>query len=382
MNDLNCLNQTVSIRGQLPDVSKMLDKEDFTIMKRAIFATQRQCQPPICTHNMLEDASDPILNCVRRIGLFNSSADRVKVCQTLQTQPRHLELQRHFAWGFSHFQDLCDITISFSAFRLSSIPSFFHPPLLCFQWIMRTLYEVVTLESSPLTMSLGATHQVTITIIIIYIIIIIIHHTIIQHPPTIFFTVVSPSAECTVMGIPSVSTNLSGFGCFMEEHIADPSAYGPFHTLEALTSLFFFKAKWRVTSFSLSQESTSWTGGFEGSTSPATSSPPSCSSSVSRVGANGSSRGTELSAWAISWTGGTSAEYASKHTHYGLMIPARHNIGLLLFPTSITYPRVTWPWLKHFLKSTSMNLMSRPRWVQHLLHLFASTVLWDMYVHS
>lgn len=36
----------------------------------------------------------------------------------------------------------------------------------------------------------------------------------------------SPSAECTVMGIPSISTNLSGFGCFMEEHIADPSAYG------------------------------------------------------------------------------------------------------------------------------------------------------------
>lgn len=28
------------------------------------------------------------------------------------------------------------------------------------------------------------------------------------------------------MGIPSISTNLSGFGCFMEEHIADPSAYG------------------------------------------------------------------------------------------------------------------------------------------------------------
>uniref|UniRef100_A0A3Q3ABA6 Glycogen [starch] synthase n=1 Tax=Kryptolebias marmoratus TaxID=37003 RepID=A0A3Q3ABA6_KRYMA len=65
--------------GQLPDVSKMLDKEDFTIMKRAIFATQRQSQPPVCTHNMLEDSSDPILNCVRRIGLFNSSADRIKV---------------------------------------------------------------------------------------------------------------------------------------------------------------------------------------------------------------------------------------------------------------------------------------------------------------
>lgn len=48
-------------------------------MKRAIFATQRQSQPPVCTHNMLEDSSDPILSCVRRIGLFNSSADRVKV---------------------------------------------------------------------------------------------------------------------------------------------------------------------------------------------------------------------------------------------------------------------------------------------------------------
>lgn len=74
-----CLKLFILISGQLPDVSKIMDKEDFTLMKRAIFATQRQCQPPICTHNMLEDSSDPILNSVRRIGLFNSSADRVKV---------------------------------------------------------------------------------------------------------------------------------------------------------------------------------------------------------------------------------------------------------------------------------------------------------------
>ncbi|GAA6079030.1 glycogen [starch] synthase, muscle isoform X1, partial [Tachysurus ichikawai] len=65
--------------GQLPEVSKMLDKEDFTMMKRAIFATQRQCLPPVCTHNMLEDSSDPILTAIRRMGLFNSSQDRVKV---------------------------------------------------------------------------------------------------------------------------------------------------------------------------------------------------------------------------------------------------------------------------------------------------------------
>lgn len=28
------------------------------------------------------------------------------------------------------------------------------------------------------------------------------------------------------MGIPSVTTNLSGFGCFMEQHISDPVSYG------------------------------------------------------------------------------------------------------------------------------------------------------------
>ena len=33
-------------------------------------------------------------------------------------------------------------------------------------------------------------------------------------------------AECTVMGIPSMTTNLSGFGCFMNEHIQDPKSYG------------------------------------------------------------------------------------------------------------------------------------------------------------
>lgn len=33
-------------------------------------------------------------------------------------------------------------------------------------------------------------------------------------------------AECTVMGVPSITTNLSGFGCFMEDNIEDPQDYG------------------------------------------------------------------------------------------------------------------------------------------------------------
>uniref|UniRef100_A0A0K0D6Q4 Glycogen [starch] synthase n=1 Tax=Angiostrongylus cantonensis TaxID=6313 RepID=A0A0K0D6Q4_ANGCA len=33
-------------------------------------------------------------------------------------------------------------------------------------------------------------------------------------------------AECTVMGVPSVTTNLSGFGCFINEHVTDAKTYG------------------------------------------------------------------------------------------------------------------------------------------------------------
>lgn len=33
-------------------------------------------------------------------------------------------------------------------------------------------------------------------------------------------------AECIVLGIPSITTNLSGFGCFIEEHVENPSDHG------------------------------------------------------------------------------------------------------------------------------------------------------------
>uniref|UniRef100_A0ACB8EVA3 Glycogen(Starch) synthase n=1 Tax=Sphaerodactylus townsendi TaxID=933632 RepID=A0ACB8EVA3_9SAUR len=139
--------------GNLPDMNKMLDKEDFTMMKRAIFATQRHSFPPVCTHNMLDDSTDPILNTIRRIGLFNSSSDRVKVIfhpEFLSSTSPLLPVD------YEEFVRGC---------HLGVFPSYYEP------W--------------------GYT-----------------------------------PAECTVMGIPSISTNLSGFGCFMEEHIADPSAYG------------------------------------------------------------------------------------------------------------------------------------------------------------
>ena len=40
---------------------------------------QRQSLPPICTHNVINDAIDPILCALRKCELFNKRSDRVKV---------------------------------------------------------------------------------------------------------------------------------------------------------------------------------------------------------------------------------------------------------------------------------------------------------------
>ncbi|XP_055009642.1 glycogen [starch] synthase, liver [Boleophthalmus pectinirostris] len=141
------------LRGQIPDMNAILDRDDFTIMKRAIYATQRRSLPPVTTHNMLDDATDPILTNVRRIGLFNDRNDRVKII----FHPEFLSSTSPLLpMDYDDFVRGCNLGV---------FPSYYEP------W--------------------GYT-----------------------------------PGECTVMGIPSVTTNLSGFGCFMEEHVSDPSAYG------------------------------------------------------------------------------------------------------------------------------------------------------------
>ncbi|XP_072309805.1 LOW QUALITY PROTEIN: glycogen [starch] synthase, liver [Eucyclogobius newberryi] len=141
------------LRGQIPDMNAILDRDDFTIMKRAIYATQRPSLPPITTHNMLDDATDPILTNVRRIGLFNDRNDRVKII----FHPEFLSSTSPLLpMDYDDFVRGCNLGV---------FPSYYEP------W--------------------GYT-----------------------------------PGECTVMGIPSVTTNLSGFGCFMEEHVSDTSAYG------------------------------------------------------------------------------------------------------------------------------------------------------------
>uniref|UniRef100_A0A8C2FG28 Glycogen [starch] synthase n=1 Tax=Cyprinus carpio TaxID=7962 RepID=A0A8C2FG28_CYPCA len=150
-----CVNASLYCihRGEIPDMSKILDRDDFTIMKRAIYATQRHSFPPVTTHNMLDDSTDPILSNIRRIGLFNGRNDRVKIV----FHPEFLSSTSPLLpMDYEEFVRGC---------HLGVFPSYYEP------W--------------------GYT-----------------------------------PGECTVMGIPSVTTNLSGFGCFMEEHVSDPSEYG------------------------------------------------------------------------------------------------------------------------------------------------------------
>lgn len=63
----------------MPDVSTLLSEQDKILLKRRVFALRRNSLPPVTTHNMVDDATDPILNQIRRVQLFNRSTDRVKV---------------------------------------------------------------------------------------------------------------------------------------------------------------------------------------------------------------------------------------------------------------------------------------------------------------
>lgn len=65
--------------GTLPSPDKLLTEEDNVLLKRRILALKRNTLPPVTTHNMADDHSDPILNQIRRVQLFNNHNDRVKI---------------------------------------------------------------------------------------------------------------------------------------------------------------------------------------------------------------------------------------------------------------------------------------------------------------
>ncbi|ORX38837.1 glycogen synthase [Kockovaella imperatae] len=138
---------------EVPNAEDLLSAEDKVLIKRRVFALKRNSLPPIVTHNMADDANDPILNQIRRVQLFNRSTDRVKVIfhpEFLNSNNPILPLD------YEEFVRGC---------HLGVFPSYYEP--------------------------FGYT-----------------------------------PAECTVMGIPNITTNLSGFGCFMEDLLEKPEDYG------------------------------------------------------------------------------------------------------------------------------------------------------------
>lgn len=63
----------------MPNEDEFLTKEDTVRLKRCLYALQRNDLPPVTTHNVVNDWSDPVLNTIRRCKLFNTTADKVKV---------------------------------------------------------------------------------------------------------------------------------------------------------------------------------------------------------------------------------------------------------------------------------------------------------------
>lgn len=137
----------------VPEHKDLITSADRVMLRRRLFAMKRNTLPPVVTHNMANDADDPILNQIRRLQLFNHPSDRVKVI--------------------------------------------FHPEFLS------SANPVLPLDYDDFV---RGTHM------------------------GIFPSYYEPwgytPAECTVMGVPSITTNLSGFGCYMEELIENASDYG------------------------------------------------------------------------------------------------------------------------------------------------------------
>ncbi|KAI3409893.1 glycogen synthase isoform 1 [Globodera pallida] len=141
------------LRGRIPDMEELLLPAERVQLKRCILSSKRDTLPPICTHNMVDDANDQVLSAFRRCHLFNDEKDRVKVI----FHPEFLSsVSPLIGLDYEDFVRGC---------HLGVFPSYYEP------W--------------------GYT-----------------------------------PAECTVMGIPSVTTNLSGFGSFIEKQVPDHDNYG------------------------------------------------------------------------------------------------------------------------------------------------------------
>ncbi|GMM54764.1 glycogen (starch) synthase [Maudiozyma humilis] len=138
----------MGINSEIPvDLDELMSQSDKIRLKRRVFALRSDNHlPAIVTHNMCDDANDPVLNQIRHVQLFNAPSDRVKVI----FHPEFLNSNNPIL-GLDYDEFV-------RGTHLGVFPSYYEP------W--------------------GYT-----------------------------------PAECTVMGVPSITTNLSGFGAYMEDLI-------------------------------------------------------------------------------------------------------------------------------------------------------------------
>jgi glycogen synthase len=139
--------------GRIATYEELMPEESRIMLRRAIQAWRSIRQPTIVTHDLVDDASDPVLNHLRHRGLFNAADDPVKVVfhpQFMTATSPLLNLD------YEQFVRGCHMGI---------FPSYYEP------W--------------------GYTPM-----------------------------------ECIALGLPAVTTDLSGFGAYVERHIPQDKREG------------------------------------------------------------------------------------------------------------------------------------------------------------
>jgi glycogen(starch) synthase len=137
----------VAARGRLPTYDEIFSDEIQLRLKRSIVARRTTQWPPVVTHDLWDDANDPVMNHLRHRGLLNSPDDPVKVV----FHPDFVSMTSLLSLDYEQFVRGCHIGV---------FPSYYEP------W-----------GYTPL--------------------------------------------ECLALGIPTVTTDLSGFGSYVGKHVPD-----------------------------------------------------------------------------------------------------------------------------------------------------------------
>lgn len=69
----------ISATGRIPDFNTLVDDFRLLRLRRTIHAWRRDMPPAIVTHDLVDDATDPLLNQMRSCRLWNHQSDPVKV---------------------------------------------------------------------------------------------------------------------------------------------------------------------------------------------------------------------------------------------------------------------------------------------------------------